>query len=130
MSQANYEVGTGRLGARATIDAVTSVSRRFAGQPQTNTLVFAGTATDGAYTAEFRNLDVDNISVSVVRAGGTPATDDDLATAWHAAAIADADLVRLFELTVATDTVTVVARRYVYCTSRGMGSSLPHRHGS
>lgn len=109
MTQANYEVGTGRLGSRATIDAVTSVSRRFAGQPQTNTLTFGGTETDGAYTAEFRNLDVDNISVSVVRAT-TPATNADLATAWHAAAIADADLVRLFEITVASAVVTVVSR--------------------
>lgn len=109
MSQASYSVGTGKLGGRATIDDVTSVSRRFAGQPQTNTLTFGGTPTDGDYSAEFRNLDVDNIEVTVTRAT-TPSTNDDLAAAWHAAAIADADLVRLFIITVASAVVTVVSR--------------------
>lgn len=109
MTQANYLVGTGKLGACATIDDYTSVSRRFSGQPQINTLTFAGTATDGAYTAEFSGLDVDNISISIVRST-TPASNTDLAVAWLALALTNPDLVRLFELTSVAGVVTIVSR--------------------
>lgn len=99
-----------KLGARATADPIVSVSRKYAGQPEITTLTFAGTATDGVYSAEFQDLDVDNITVSITRTGGVPSTNTDLAVAWVAAANNDADLRRFFIITNAAGVVTIIAR--------------------
>jgi len=109
MVQFNYTPTSGKIGSRATLDPVVSVSGVYAGRGQTNTLTFAGTATDGAYTAVFSDLDVPNITVSIVRAT-TPATNTDLATAWAALANADTDLRSMFLITSAAGVVTITAR--------------------
>lgn len=110
MTQFNYLPQAGKLGARATGDPIVSVSRKYAGRPQISTLTFAGTPTDGTYSATFEDLDVDNITVEVVRAGGTPATDTDLAAQFVTAANNDADLRSFFIITSALGVVTIVAR--------------------
>lgn len=110
MTQFNYIPQAGKLGARATSDPIVSVSRKYAGRPQISTLTFAGTATDGTYSAEFQDLDVDNITVAVVRAGGVPATNTDLAAAFVTAANNDADLRSFFIITSAAGVVTITAR--------------------
>ncbi len=110
MTQFNYLPQAGKLGARATSDPIVSVSRKYAGRPQISTLTFAGTPTDGTYSVAFEDLDVDNITVQVVRAGGTPATDTDLAAAFVVAANNDTDLRSFFIITSAAGVVTIVAR--------------------
>jgi hypothetical protein len=110
MPQYNYTPLAGQLGSRATTDAVCSVSRVYAGQPQISTLTVAGTATDGTYSVTFQDLAVDNITVEVVRTGGVPATNNDIAAALEAAINADDELRSFFIVTVATNVVTVQAR--------------------
>jgi len=110
MTQYNYIPTAGNLGARATTDRICSVSRVYAGQPQVSTLTVAGTATDGTYSVEFQDLPVDNITVEVVRAGGVPATNDDIAAAFATAINGDDQLRSFFLVTVATNVVTITAR--------------------
>lgn len=110
MTQYSYSPTAGSVGSRATLDPVISVSRVYAGQAQTSTLTFGGVATDGDYEATFSDLDVANITVTVTRAAGVPATNTDLATAFVAAANADTDLRSMFEITSALGVVTVTAR--------------------
>ncbi len=110
MTQTNYTPTSGQVGALATSDRFTSVSRVYAGRPQISTLTFGGTATDGVYSIDFQNLDVDNITVPITRTGGSPATNTDLAAAWIVVAENDTDLRRAFLFSQAAGVVTITAR--------------------
>jgi len=110
MTQNNYTPLAGKLGARATSDPITSVSRKYVGRPQISTLTFAGTPTDGTYSNVFEDLDVDNITVEVERVAGSPATDTDLAAQYVVNANTDSDLRRFFIFTSALGVVTITAR--------------------
>jgi len=111
MTQFQYNVGAGKLGALAVSGGPhVSVSRKYAGRPQISTLTFGGTATDGVYSIDFQDLDVPNITVPITRAGGVPATNTLLATAWITAAESDTDLRSMFIFTQAAGVVTITSR--------------------
>lgn len=112
MTQYNYTPPAALLGASGSSENNLVASRKYPTRSEEWTITIAGTASDGTYSVDFQNLpgQLPNRTISVVRTGGTPATNDDLAAALETAIDADDDLRSLFTTSTSTNVVTVVQR--------------------